>query len=181
MKDVRIFRPSECRMFIDAIPKVAYRATFKALLYSGMRYIEMQRFQKHPEWFDGDFIHLPIMAIRKKKRKQLERWVRLNSTGKEIISNFLHNKDVKPLPDYKTWRDNLKRWAKRSGIDPVKLGPKTTRKTWESWLVFYYEEKLIVILKSMGHTKTTAIDHYVNLPFTEQDKRDMKAFVEGWI
>jgi len=89
MNNVRIFRPGECKQFIKAIPKKNYQLTFKALLYTSMRYIEMQRFQKHPEWFDGDFIHLPAMAIRKKKRKQLERWVRLNPAGKEIITYTL--------------------------------------------------------------------------------------------
>ena len=181
MNNVRIFRPDECRQFIKAIPKKNYQLTFKALLYSGMRYIEMQRFQKHPEWFDGDFIHLPIMAIRKKKRKQLERWVRLNPAGKEIINNFLYNKEIKPLPDYKTWRENLIRWAEIADIDPKGLGSKSTRKTWESWLVFCFEGKLIVVLKSMGHTETTAIEHYVNLPFTRQDEEAMEEFVGGWI
>jgi len=33
----------------------------------------------------------------------------------------------------------------------------------------------------MGHTETTAIEHYVNLPFTRQDEEAMEEFVGGWI
>ena len=153
---------------------------FKALLYSGARYIEMKRFHKHPEWFDGDFIHLPKLAMKKKKRKQLERWVRLNPAGKEIIKSFLQINQS--LPDYSTWRQNLIRWCNNAEIRPDGVSPKTTRKTWESWLVFYYgDNHLTKILNSMGHTKTTSIDHYINLPFLESDKKNMEEFVGGWI
>ena len=179
MKKVRVFRPSECKIFINAIPKRKYQLMFKALLYSGMRYIEIQRFKKHPEWFDGNFVHLPEFAQKKKKRKQLERWVRLNSVGKEVVRGFL---DIdKSLPKYSAWRENLQNWAEKANLSIDGLGPKTTRKTWESWLVFYYEGSLVKILNSQGHTKTTSIEHYINLPFTDDDKRDMKEFVEGWI
>lgn len=179
MKKVRIFRPNEAKLFIAAIPKREYQLMFKALLYSGMRYIEMIRFQKHPQWFDGDFIHLPQEAQKKKKRKQLERWVRLNPRGKEVIWSFL---DIdKTLPKYSSWVENLQRWAKVANVGIEGLSPKTTRKTWESWLVFYFEKDLIKILSSQGHTKSVSLEHYVNLPFVEIDRIQMKEFVDGWI
>jgi len=178
----RILRPVEYKVLEIAIPKSQYRTMFNALLYSGMRYIEMQRFQDHPEWFDNDFIHLPdFLATRKAKRKQPERWVRLNQIGKMAIRHFLEID--KRLPAHKDWRENLWRWAKYANINPIGLGPKTTRKTYESWLVFYYEDNttLIKILQSQGHDGVTAIKHYLNFPFTEIEKLEMRPFVEGWV
>lgn len=177
---VRILRPWEVRQLVDAIPKTDYQLIFKTLLFTGARYIEIARFQKHLEWLDGQFIELPSeLASRKAKRKQKERWIRLNPRGQEVVQAF---KGVKtPLPSYINWTMALKRWAEKAGIDSSYLGPKTTRKTWESWLVFCFEEKLIRILTSQGHDKTTAINHYINLPFTDDDKKEMLQFVGGWV
>jgi len=176
---VRILRPWEANALIRAIKKPDYQIMFKALLFSGMRYVEMQRFQRHPEWFDGKHIHLPREAVKKAKRKQKERWVRLNPRGEEVISAFLRLN--KSLPTWQTWRENLRRWGESAGLDPVGLSPKTTRKTWESWLAFYYPQHLHLILLSQGHTALTSIQHYLNMPFTERDKMEMREFVEGWV
>lgn len=176
---VRVLRPSECKDVIAVIPKRYHSTMFKALLYSGGRYVEMQRLQRHPEWFDGNFVLLPEMAMRKAKRKQKERWIRLNPLGREIVSNFLELD--RKLPTWNTWDRNLTRWAIKAGLDPDNFSVKTTRKTWESWLVFYYPERLTEILLSQGHNIVTSIRHYLGLPFTEQDKQEMKEFVEGWI
>lgn len=175
----RILRPYETTDLINAIPRRRHETQFKALLLSGMRYIETQRFFEHPEWFDGNFIHLPSLAVKKAKRKQKERWVRLNPLGKEVVKNFLEQ-DAN-LPAWTTWSENLKRWAEKAGLEPIGLSPKATRKTWESWLVYYYPDKLTNIVLSQGHTVLTAIQHYINMPFTEDDKKGMREFVEGWI
>ena len=65
-----------------------------------------------------------------------ERYVILNPLGRMAINNFLMLKEE--LPSNQTWRENMIRWAEGAGIDPIGLCPKTTRKTWESWLVFFY-------------------------------------------
>lgn len=179
VKGTRILRPCEAIQLIDFIPKRNHEIQFKALLLSGVRYVEAQRLFEHPEWFDGRFIHLPSTAVKKAKRKQMERWVRINPLGREIIKNFLLLE--KNLPTWQTWSENLRRWATKSGLDPNGLSPKTTRKTWESWLTFYYPDKLTNIVLSQGHTVLTAIQHYINMPFVEKDKQDMREFVEGWI
>jgi hypothetical protein len=69
---------------------------------------------------------------------------------------------------------------KKAGLYPDYMSPKTTRKTWESWLVWYYPEKFATIFGSQGHNELTALRHYVNLPFNTRDKEEMKSFVEGW-
>lgn len=178
-QNTRILRPWECQALISAIPKNEYQTMFKALLYSGMRYIEVQRFQDHPEWFDGVFIHLPILAVKKKKRKQRERTVHLSAAGKEVMHAFTNIES--PLPGYTSWIEDLKRWAELANISPTELGPKTTRKTYESWLVTYFPNWTLQIAMSQGHTTDTAMRHYLNLGFIEADKLEMKDFVEGWI
>lgn len=174
----RVLRPQEAKQLINAIPKREHEIQFKALLLTGARYVEMQRFQEHQEWFDGKFIHLPATAIKKAKRKQRERWIRLNPLGREVVRSFL---ETSKLPTKQAWNQNLKRWAKLAGLGPEGLSAKTTRKTWESWLVFYYPDKLANIVLSQGHTTLTSIQFYLNMPFTDEDKEEMKEFVEGWI
>ena len=174
-KNTRILRPYEARKLIDVIPKVEYVDKFEALLYSGMRYIEVCRLYKNPQWFNGQHIHI----ISKKKKATIpERYVHLNQQGRSAVKHYLDSDN--PLPDYTTWRENLKRWASKAGLYPDYLSPKTTRKTWESWLVWYYPEKIATIFGSQGHNELTALRHYVNLPFNTRDKEDMKSFVEGW-
>lgn len=175
---IRIFRPGECKKILEVIQKPDMKTQFQALLYSGMRFIEMKRLYKHPSWFDGMFINLPKEAQLKHLRTQLERSVRLNPMGRVIVSYFLDSK--RGLPSWQSWTMNLKRWAKRAGLSEQAISCKCTRKTWESWLVLAYPERVVEITLSQGHTLVTSIQHYINLPFTEVDKFEIKDFVQGW-
>lgn len=178
-RKVRILRPKEYQALLRCCPKSHHRTMLQALLYTGMRYIEVQRFQEHPSWFDGDFINLPKIADRKVMRTQPERTVRLNQTGKTIIEYFLQIDE--PLPAYQNWRDNMRRWGQRAKLNPEGLGVKTTRKTIESWLMFYYgQTRMAEIALSQGHDTLTSLNHYLNMPFTEVDKLEMKPMIEGW-
>jgi len=176
--NVRVLKPWEIRMILSVIPKNDYRTIFKALLYSGMRYIEMQRLQENTKWFNGSCIHLSKEAMRKKKMKLKERDVHLSPVGREVISAFISINTK--VPKYSAWTEDLVRWATKAGLDTRFLGPKTTRKTYESFLISYYPEKTLKIAQSQGHTTDTALEHYLNLNFSEQDIKDMKDFVEGW-
>ena len=191
-----ILRPGECKRLIEALPKKDYKTIFRALLFSGMRYIEMQRFQKHPSWFDNEFINLPKESVHKHKRTQLERSVRLSPIGKMAIEHFTELRLT--MPTYQSWNSNLACWAYHAELHGAekyinlnkknrpteyrcpKLSVKSTRKTYESWLVFYYPTRLTEILLSQGHNHITSIKHYLNMPFNQHDKIDMKDFVEGW-
>jgi hypothetical protein len=180
---VRILRPSEYgRLRVATAAKRRKRldnaTKLDALLLTGLRYVEAQRLQQHPEWFDGKFIHLPEFAQKKAKRKQRERWIRLSSMGIAILPYFFK---VKPLPSWKAWTLNLRRWAVYAGLDPAGLSPKTTRKTWESWLVASYPEHIAEVCLSQGHTQATSLQFYLNMPFTEVDKLEAKKWIEGWI
>ena len=175
---VRILRPREYETLRQGAKKLENHVRLDTLLLTGLRYVEAQRLCKNPEWFDGRFIHLPEYAQKKAKRKQRERWVRLNPQGQQILPFFFKGP---PLPSWKAWTLNLERWAVRAGLDSSGLGPKTTRKTWESWLVTCYPDRVTEVFLSQGHTELTSLKHYLNLPFTEVDRLEMKKWVSGWI
>ena len=176
---IRIFRPKEFDIIMRGCKKAEYQTILEALLYTGTRYVELQRVQQHPDWFDGEYLHLPFDAVRKDKRTQYERWVRLNQQGRMTLKYFLRS-DIK-MPTYQSWSMNMKRWARNVGMEQQWLSSKCTRKTWESWLMFYYPNQLPAIALSQGHTQLTSLQHYVNLPFSETDRSEMKKYVEGWI
>ncbi len=177
---VRILRPSEYKLLEAEVIKQHHRIMLQTLLFSGMRFIECKRFQEHPEWYDGNFIKITLgEGVLKEKIRQKERWIRLNALGKMVIPYYLELEEK--LPSNQTWRENIRRWAENAGFDPIGLCPKTTRKTWESWLMFFYENKALQILQSQGHTGEISLKHYLNFPFTQADKMEMAEYVSGWI
>jgi len=195
----RILRPIEYERLLEGCPKIEFKTMIQALLYTGMRYVELKRFQQHPEWYDGDFIHLPREASLKEKRTQPERWVRLNTQGRMIVQYFL--KYRKKLPSYQSMSQNLGCWALRAGFPEAKiiekinkktgqikkinscpgLSVKSFRKTWESWLMFCYPQKIAMITLSQGHTTLTSLQHYVNMPFTESNRLEILNYIQGWM
>lgn len=179
-ENTRVFRPKEFNALLRGCPKIEYKTILEALLYTGMRYIEMKRFQRCPLWFDDDFVHMPReLAVKKEKRTQQERWVRLNQQGKMAVRHFIGLKNT-PLPSYQSWVHNLRRWADHVNLDPKLINVKSTRKSWESWLMFYYPHRTMEIAQSQGHTTMTSLQHYMNSPFTDEDKLAMRSYVEGW-
>jgi len=171
---VRILRPAEYEV-IRKVVKPDQAIMLDGLLLTGMRYVEARRFQQHPEWLERTFIHVPSLKV---KAKQKERWIRLSSYAQQVIPLFL--KGTK-LSGKATFDKNLKRWAQKAGIDPIGLCAKTTRKTMESWLVFYYPDRIVNIMQSQGHDTLTSLEHYLNLPFDNVDKEAMKKWLDGWI
>ena len=174
---VRILRPGEYELLRDGAENVQNQTRLDALLLTGLRYVEAQRLQENPDWVDKRFIHLPEGAQRKALRQQRERWIRLSTRGAAILPYFFK---TKRLPTWSGWTDDLKRWAGKSQFDLVGLGPKTTRKSWESWLVSSYPERFPEIVVSQGHTTFVAVNHYLGLPFDRRDKEDMQEWVGGW-
>jgi len=123
-------------------------------------------------------IHYDSYAIRKNKIKMKERWVVLNPVGVRVIEAYL---DLdKELPEYSGWRKNLKRWSRAAGIKVGGESPKSTRKTWECWLFKFYPMYANHIFLSQGHNNMVALKHYVQIPFNDEDKNQMKEFVYGW-
>lgn len=69
----------------------------------------------------------------------------------------------------------------RKTLDEMPINNKYFKKTWESWLVFYYPDKALQVALSQGHTTTTQYEHYLKIPFEDQDRKEMRKWVEGWI
>lgn len=191
-QQTRILRPQEFSELILAIPKLDNQIRVKACLYTGLRIVEIRRFHKQDHtkkttlpWYDAEhgFIHLPKTSVLKSKRKQMRRYVRLNQPGKEIVPQFLKLTKAFPgkLGDNATWNEDLKRWHTYAGLSTEGVCPKMFRKIWESWLIFYYPNRLLDVIQSQGHTKTTALKHYINTPFTKEDCIHMEPYVSGWI
>lgn len=157
-----------------------------------MRYVELQRLHDNPSWFSRDseargFVYLPSEASKKamgvtktgkrRPRSQLNRWVMLNRKGLEAVPNFIVGRQ---LPTWEMWAIWMRDWAVKAGLDPIGLGPKTTRKTWESWLAFYYgQNRLLEIVQSQGHTTGTSLHHYLSMPFLPKDREEMAGYVDG--
>lgn len=172
----RILRPDELKKLVNAIDKVEMRDKFEALLYTGARYTEIQRIYKNPEWFIDDSIHL---QSTKKKAIQKERYIRLNPAGKRAVTYMLRSR--KHYPTRAGWNENLKRWARKAGIDEANISAKTTRKTWESYLVTSYPKQLEYIFLSQGHSQLTSLKFYLMIPFTDEEKKQITFYTDNWL
>jgi len=172
----RILRPSEFRKIVDAIPKNDFKEKLEVLLYTGCRYNEIRELYRHPSRYSNGVIVIPST---KKKAIHNCRYVRLNKAGQRAVAYFLRSKTN--LPNYTAWVNNLKRWCEYAGVDPTGMNCKTTRKTWESWLVMKYQKQIELIFLSQGHSQMTALKFYLMVPFTEQDIKDMEYYTDGWV
>ncbi|MFW6145482.1 MAG: site-specific integrase [bacterium] len=176
----RVLRPSEFKKLLSAIPSKKNQLIVQAMLYSGMRFVELKRLMNNPNWLmSSGFVYLPKEASRKARRKQVERWVRLNKKGYRVIRQLLRSKYR--LATRQSYNEMLKLWAKKAGIGATGMCVKTFRKTLESWLVSAYPERILEITLSQGHNELTSVRHYLNMPFDENDKKSILKFLNKWI
>jgi hypothetical protein len=176
----RILGPYEVDLFRDSISKNYLTTIFDVCLWSGMRYVEVQRLYDNPEWWlrARKAIHLPEEAQRKTKRKQRERYIHpIPPQLENILGYFFENK--KP-PSQSAWNENLLRWGEKSDLDIQGLSSKSTRKSIESWMIAA-EIPLNIICLRQGHDSLTSMNHYQGLPFTEAEKTEIKRRLAGWI
>jgi len=143
---------------------------------------------EHPEIFDEERRVLVIKS-GKAKASQKTRNVILSDNGLEAVRAFLQA--PKMPASSSAWQTNLIRWSKIAGLSPLPdrsggggnvygITVRTTRKTWESWLLTAYEGKAVKIALSQGHTESTALGHYLNLSFTDQERESIVEEVRGW-
>ena len=170
-----VFTPDEIRKLIMTIPKNINRERFEALLFTGCRYTELLEVHNKLD-------RLQENTLKVKNTKAFAdtrfRFVQLNNPGRRAVEYYLRSKE--PLPGYISWWENMKRWCTLAGINPEGVGVKSTRKTWESWLVTTYPHEIERIFLSQGHSRTIALKHYLTFPFSKQDKEDMLFYVDGW-
>ena len=122
-------------------------------------------------------IHLPREASKKKKRVYPERYVYLSSQGSVHIKNFIKYVDDVPK---RVMANKILRYSGIKSIGERGLSVKTFRKTWESWLVASYPNAIPIIMMSQGHTDRVSIMHYLNIPFTQEERSEIRIRTAGW-
>lgn len=161
-----------------------HQLIFDGQLFTGMRIEEFWRFVEHPEWFhpDRQYVELPPGSILKVKAKQKERLVLLSFIGtskvRDLVAAILRG-EVKAITK-QGWGQDLKRAALKGDMNIRGISPKMLRKTWISWLMLWYPQDGLRIASSAGHDTGTLIRHYMSLPFSPQEKEQVKAYVIGW-
>lgn len=169
----RIFGPFEYDKFVTSIEKPYLKTIFDVAFWTGMRYVEIQRLHDNPDWWmrSRKTIHLPEEANKKAKRKQLERYIHPIPPQIENVLDYFFMGKRPPSPT--AWNTNLKRWGEKAGFDPSGISAKTTRKSIESWMVAIDLPITQVCLRH-GHDQLTAMNHYLGLPFTDEEKHEIK-------
>jgi integrase len=171
---VRILRPEEYGQLRGTL-KTEQQLLLDGMLLTGMRYAELSALVGHPEWLEGQFIKT---HSHKTETRFKDRWIRLSDYGRMVLPNFIKNAR---LPSRQSLDETLKRWAIKAHLDPKGICCKTFRKTWESWLVFYYPSHHLEIATRQGHTSTTQLEYYLDMPFSQEDRYKMKMWIDGWI
>ncbi len=180
----RVLNAREHRLLCNALPD-GYDLIFEAQVLTGMRDTEFNLFLLNPGWFlhEGRCIHLPKEAVLKKKIRFKERYIWLSAWGVNVIDRLCkkqRSRDPFGQLERRAYGPLLKRAAARAGIGDEGIMPKMTRKTWECWLVMSYPHLKAEVFLSQGHTEMVALQNYLTLPFTSQDKEGWSQYVSGW-
>lgn len=99
----------------------------------------------------------------------------------EMVGEVYHQE--KEAKDKKTGEMKVKSAGANEGMERKNvwgMSVKSFRKTWESWLTVTYPDQIDIITQSMGHEAVTAMKHYWGLPFTSDEKMDIRDMVKGW-
>ena len=180
-KDLRVLWPEEYEAIYHASGKYQNQVILDTLLLTAGRITELKEMQVNRQWFDLKAHAIHVREHKQKRREKgiKDRYIHLSTKGVEVIKSFLYNGFI--IPSYSTIQENLIRWAKKGNVDPQGLSAKVFRKTYESWLMFYYPVKSISILQSTGNSEKVALEHYLNLPFSEADRILMREYIDGWM
>lgn len=198
----RVLTPAEITQLTSAMVKPTSRLLFDVLLYTGMRYSELFQIYEEPGRFDPD-----RLAIEIKNTKSLVarvtpvRYVILSPAGAEAVRKWIES-GRKP-PRITQWRKNLLHWAHVSGLQPAPgkvdlatweddrneaienvwdLSARTTRKTWECYLLATFPHLTPSVLRSQGHSTEVSEKHYVKVCdlFTPAEMSEIRKITTGW-
>lgn len=177
---VRILGPWDYDRLRATVPKEYLGSILDVCLWTGARYVEVQRLYDNPEWFQKTRknIFLGREATKKARRVAPERYISpLPPQLVSILPYFF--KDKKP-PARDGWNNNIKRWAEKAGFDPLGFSAKTTRKTIESWMLAAGVSEMQICLRQ-GHTQATSLQHYSSIGFTREEKEEIRRRLKGWM
>lgn len=161
-----------------------HQLIFDGMLFTGMRIEEFWRFIEHPEWFSPDrqFVGLPKGSILKVEAKQKERTVLLSNIGTRAVRDLvgaIYRGEIHKFSK-QSWGGSLRNAATKAGLNLKGITPKMLRKTWISWLMLCYPDDGLRIASSAGHDTSTLMAHYLSMPFSNQEKEQIRAYVIGW-
>lgn len=184
----RVLTPTEADAIRAVISKPSARALFDVLLYTGLRFAELRQLAETPAIFDEERGTLTIRST-KAKATQAGRNVILGDHGRAAVAAFLEAGAKMPA-HVSAWQQNLIRWAEAAHLAPLPAPPekgnpygitvRTSRKTWESWLLSACPSEITRITLSQGHSETIALRHYLNVSFTAAEREAIRAEVVGW-
>ena len=184
----RVLTPAEASAIRSAISKPSSRALFDLLLYTGLRFAEARQLADNPAIFDESRGTLSIRSM-KPSAKQSGRNVILGEKGIAAVREFL-KMGAKVPANVTSWQVNLIAWCKAARLSPLPTVPekgnpygitaRTTRKSWESWLLAACPDQIVRITLSQGHSETVALHHYLNVSFTAAERETIAAEVVGW-
>lgn len=184
----RVLSPAEADAIRAVISKPSSRALFDLLLYTGLRFAEVRQLAADPSILDQERGTLAIRSTKAKAR-QVGRNVILGDRGRAAVAAFLEAGGKMPA-HVTAWQQNLIAWSRAAGLAPLS-GPtaagnpagmttRTTRKTWESWLLAACPAEIVRITLSQGHSETIALRHYLNVSWTAEEREAIAAEVGGW-
>ena len=185
----RILSPQDYEVLRSHMPRY-YQLICDAFLLSGMRPVEMYRFQ--PSWYRASrrVIQLPPEACLKERCTFKERTIKLSLAGCDAFDKLVSEKvkfkgrevfAFEMIPERVAFRDALKRYATLAGIGAAGITPKMFRKTLVSWLVACYPEKTLYIQSSMGHDADTIVRNYLGMVFTREQMDHMRVkYLNEW-
>jgi integrase len=156
-----------------------YQIVCDALLFTGMRIVELKAMQR--DWFRPArrVVVIPKSAVKKKRSLYTERTVMLSLPGCDAVERYL-NAGLKWPANPNGFRTSLIRYALKAGISPAGITTKMFRKTWVSWLMACYPERELYISASMGHDAATMRRHYLSLGFERGEVERMREYINGW-
>ena len=185
----RILFPSDYQKLREQMPRY-YQLICDAFLLSGMRPVEMMRFQ--PSWYRASrrVLQLPAEACLKERCKFKERQIKLSLAGCDAFDKLVTEKTkfkgrevfaYERIPKRAAFQYALKRYAVLAGIGAEGMNPKMFRKTLVSWLVACYPEKTLYIQSSMGHDADTIVHNYMGMVFTREQMDEMRMkYLNEW-
>jgi len=185
----RVLFPEDYERLRAQMPRY-YQILCDAALHSGMRPVELSRFQ--PSWYRASrhVIELPKDACLKEKCLYKSRTIKLSQAGCDAFDIMVTEKvpykgkeiyAYERIPQRVAFRDALIRYAKLAGIGHEGITWKMFRKTTVSWLVASFPEKQAYIQSSMGHNQDTIVQNYLGVVFTtEQLSRIRNKYLDGW-
>lgn len=198
---VRILTPAEYRAIESVVTKPSLKLLIRALLFTGMRYQELIRLKQNPAGFHPEKGYISVKS-GKKAAVYSERYVHLTPEGVAAVSEFLAETRA-TYPSTAVMSKNLCAWARAAHLEPESelvgvtitvganvgierqntwgLSIKSFRKTWESWLAVSFPDRLEMVVLSQGHLATTSLRHYLGVPFSQEEREDIRIMTRGWM